>query len=318
MKIKTFKSFKINEVDEQKNESTKEEIKTGIEKKEVKSKKFSDYEKSLKIIEVNKEKLKLIQDELSKSSKLAKEIFENHLINMGFKKSSEYEYGEYVDKLSLKIPGGNDYSNTIFQFEKDNYSGNQIKLVFKISGVKDPINAMYSGSGFNNSPEITDLNRINFWKTEFERNPSKALDKLEEFATTNGKSYLLNHIKDLKSNFYTGKKKKGDVATLSPKDILEKFKIPNVSITVVQGKRSSVFDRETSLLSDNLNFFKNFKNYYEKYGAPIKIETKTFDNSDSEDVAYARRAESEWSYSKGTNVIVHFKDKDGKIVSLYN
>ena len=117
--------------------------------------------------------------------------------------------------------------------------------------------------------------------------------------------------------FFTGKKSSKDVKLMRPKEIMDKFKIPNVSQQYIQGKRSSVFDGDTHNLTDDLSFFERFKEYYEKFGKPVKISTEKFDSrEDDYEYEASYRGEREWSYSVGTKVIISFKGEDDRIITL--
>jgi len=264
-------------------------------KEPVKRDKFSAHSKALSERDELKRQMAALQEKLNKSNAKLKESFQQSLEKMGFTTKSVYQYGDLEKVTSLSFDAGKDYNGSKFIFRKNDYgeAGGEVYLYFKHGDFEQQL-----GNRFK------DLEAVGSWVDKFKKNPSKALDTLEEKLGERSGS-----VKTIKRNYFTGRKGKGDVERMTPAEIMEKFKIPNVSYQIIQGKRSSVFDRETKHLKDKVEFFNRFKNLYEKYGKPTSIKTESFDSrKDDYEYEAAVRGEREWSAFYGNKVLITFKD----------
>jgi len=269
------------------------------------------YEKSVVALNKMKAKLDSLNAEYIEMRNQTNKAYSDTLVSFGFIEEKEHlGHGDYNTIYKLFIPGGVKFSNGKFQLQKTHE--NKIFLSYKDKDVKSPMRIL----------EIRNLNNIKKVIAQLKKDPLKALDNLKELLVTlDASKYQIEdydkRVAEIKSNFYTGRKSAKDVKLMRPKEIMDKFKIPNVSYQSIEGKRSTVFDRETYYLADNMSFFRRFKEYFEKYGKPTKITTEKFDTrEDNYEYESEVRGEREWSYSIGTKVILSFKGENDRIVTL--
>lgn len=100
--------------------------------------------------------------------------------------------------------------------------------------------------------------------------------------------------------------KKSQYEGMPADKFLKEMGIDNVSMTVYQGKRSTIFDRETRNVADVAD---KIKALVEKNGKPTKVTYQKVDTSGSREVSDAMYAEHDYSYHKGTSVTLHWGDK---------
>jgi len=262
--------------------------------------KSDSFKKAIDEREALRKQIAELEKKFDAADRKVGEELDNKLEKLGFVKKTGYDsYGDKETTIRLELEGGKDFSTGKFVFEKLG-SGKDEKSV----GLKFRSGKYQKQIGGN----FKDLEAAEYWIKQFRKNPSKAFDAISE--ATKDSYWSREAVKEIKGNYFTGAKSKSDVSLMSPSTVMEKFKIPNVSVQHIEGKRSSVYSRETSKLADNPSFFSEFKRYYAEYGKPTSIKTERFDSREGDgDYESAYRGEREWSASIGERVIVTFEDK---------
>lgn len=97
---------------------------------------------------------------------------------------------------------------------------------------------------------------------------------------------------------------------MSASKLLETLKIRDVSKTHYEGKRSTIYNKETQSLSNSEGIIQQIKSLVIKNGKPSDVTYQTIDTSkNNPDIEHALYAEHEYSYTKGTSVTLHWGDK---------
>lgn len=261
---------------------------------------FGVYDKAVQAEAELQKQIEQLQAKKKKAGTKANEQYKVGLEKMGFKDRSYRDDYNQVTVSSVIIPGGKNFNAGSFSMNRKPGERN-VTVFYRDEGLSA---SKYLG-------KIKSLPDVKVFKRALEKNPMNAV---QEHGGKMSNHDAQRYIKEVTENFYTGRKNKNDVQRMTPKEILAKFKIPNVSATHVEGKRSDVFGRDTSRLTDDTGFFSDFKRNYAKYGKPTKIKTEKYDTR-GDDGGYefqgSYHGEREWSYSKGERVIVQFKNDAG-------
>jgi hypothetical protein len=266
----------------------------------LKTEQFKQFKKDKLFVTKTESQIKRLERQKSEVRDEIRKNFNSMLKQLNFKEkvSWDFDYKEVTYEFTLN--DSKDFPDFSFKFiNEQNQSSIDFHAISKITNKSSYIYSEYDFEKF-----------VKFFE-HFIKHQHKELVKLE-----NESSRFANSLRKFNEN-YKKKTKVPVFAKMSNSEFLKFLKIPIVSYTVKEGKRSRVFSKKVYTSASHENFQTKLKEYFLKFGKPINVIKNKMDSRDgNQDFSCSFNGEREWSYEMGERLKVVF-DNNGTPEYVY-